>query len=210
LNVLMVANVIVWDIETVPDIESFAAANGHDCKSNAEIREAMGDKFPKHIYHSIICIGALIAHEEHSRWAIDALGAPHVGDRPEKALIASFVDRIAQLTPQLVTFNDASFDLPVLRYRAMVHGIAAPGLPSRPYFNRYTVDAIDLCDVLSSFTTQGKVTLHELCRAMGLPGKPSGISGEEVEKYYRDGRIREIAAYCESDFVNTLSRLAAI
>jgi predicted PolB exonuclease-like 3'-5' exonuclease len=61
LNVLMVANVIVWDIETVPDIKSFAAANGHDGKSDDEIRVAMGDKFPKHIYHSIICIGALIA-----------------------------------------------------------------------------------------------------------------------------------------------------
>ena len=85
----------------------------------------------------------------------------------------------------------------------MVHGVAAPGLSSRSYFNRYSEDAIDLCDVLSSFSAQGKVTLHELCRAMGLPGKPSGISGEEVEKYYRDGHIREIAAYCESDVVNT-------
>jgi 3'-5' exonuclease len=87
-------------------------------------------------------------------------------------LISSFVDRIAQLTPQLVTFNGASFDLPVLRYRAMVHGIAAPGLSSRPYFNRYIEDVIDLCDVLSSFTAQGKVTLHELCRAMGLRTQP--------------------------------------
>ena len=85
----------------------------------------------------------------------------------------------------------------------MVHGITVPGLSARSYFNRYTEDAIDLCDVLSSFTAQGKVTLHELCRAMGLPGKPDGISGEEVEKYYRDGHIREIAAYCENDVVNT-------
>jgi predicted PolB exonuclease-like 3'-5' exonuclease len=38
---------------------------------------------------------------------------------------------------------------------------------------------------------------------MGLPGKPDGISGAEVEKYYRDGHIREIADYCESDVVNT-------
>lgn len=37
---------------------------------------------------------------------------------------------------------------------------------------------------------------------MGLPRKPDGISGEEVEKYYRDGRIRDIAEYCESDVVN--------
>jgi hypothetical protein len=67
----MPANVIVWDIETVPDIKSFAAANGHDGKSYDEIRAAMGDKFPKHIYHSMICIGALIAHEEEGRWVVD-------------------------------------------------------------------------------------------------------------------------------------------
>ena len=197
------SNVIVWDTETVPDIRGFAAANGHIGKSDDEIRTAMGDKFPKHIYHSIICIGALVAHREDSRWVVDALGAPHVGERSEKALISSFVDRIAELSPQLVTFNGSSFDLPVLRYRAMVHGVAAPGLAARPYFNRYTEDAIDLCDVLSSFTSQGKATLHELCRVMGLPGKPEGISGAEVEKYYRDGHIREIAEYCESDVLNT-------
>jgi predicted PolB exonuclease-like 3'-5' exonuclease len=38
---------------------------------------------------------------------------------------------------------------------------------------------------------------------MGLPGKPDGISGAEVEKYFRDGHIREIADYCKSDVVNT-------
>jgi predicted PolB exonuclease-like 3'-5' exonuclease len=58
---------------------------------------------------------------------------------------------IAELTPQLVTFNGNTLDLPVLRYRAMIHGISAPGLATRPYFNRYTDDAVDLCDILSSF-----------------------------------------------------------
>jgi 3'-5' exonuclease len=38
---------------------------------------------------------------------------------------------------------------------------------------------------------------------MGLPGKPTGMRGEDVERYYREGRIREIADYCESDVVNT-------
>jgi len=197
------SRLIVWDIETIPDLKGFAAANGHDGSSDDEIRAAMGDEFPKHIYHSIICIGALVAHQDGGQWIVDALGAPHVAERSEKALIASFVDRIAELSPQLVTFNGSSFDLPVLRYRAMVHGVSAPGLSSRPYFNRYTDDAIDLCDVLSSFSFQGKATLHELCRMMGLPGKPEGIDGGEVEKFYRDGRIREIADYCESDVVNT-------
>jgi predicted PolB exonuclease-like 3'-5' exonuclease len=46
-------------------------------------------------------------------------------------------------------------------------------------------------------------SLHELCRVMGLPGKPDGISGAEVEKHYRDGHLQQIAEYCESDVLNT-------
>ena len=42
------SSVIVRDIETVPDIKGFAAANGHDGKGDDEIRAAMGYKF-RHI-----------------------------------------------------------------------------------------------------------------------------------------------------------------
>ena len=82
----MRASVIVWDLETVPDLGGFAAANDLVGKSDVEVREAIGEKFPKHIYHSIVCIGALIAHRETDHWAVDAIGSPHVGERPEKQL----------------------------------------------------------------------------------------------------------------------------
>jgi 3'-5' exonuclease len=150
----MQPSVIVWDLETVPDLSRFAAANDLVGKSDVEVREAIGEKFPKHIYHSIVCIGALIAHWEQDHWVVDAVGA--VGERTEKQLITAFCDKIAELSPQLVTFNGNSFDLPVLRYRAMVHGVSAPGLSVRPNFHRYTEDAVDLCDVFSSFSPQGK------------------------------------------------------
>ena len=38
---------------------------------------------------------------------------------------------------------------------------------------------------------------------MSLPGKPADMRGEDVERYFREGRIKEIADYCESDVVNT-------
>ena len=113
------------------------------------------------------------------------------------------VDRIAELKPQLVTFNGNTFDLPVLRYRAMIHGVSAPGLAARPYFNRYTEDALDLCDVLSAFAPHTKASLNELSRIMGMPGKPHDIDGADVEQYFLDGKIKEIADYCETDIVNT-------
>jgi predicted PolB exonuclease-like 3'-5' exonuclease len=199
----MTDSVIVWDIETIPDLRGYAVANGLIGKTDDEIREAMGEKFPKHIYHSIVCIGALIAHREGNHWQVDALGAPHVGDRTEKELISAFVAKIAEFHPQLVTFNGNSFDLPVLRYRAMIHEVAAPGLSARQYFNRYTDDALDLCDALSSFSAQARATLDEISKIMGMPGKPEGMKGSEVASYLRAGRIKEIADYCESDVVNT-------
>src|SRR6516162_11807215 len=168
MNYSPLSNVIVWDIETVPDLKGFAAANGHVGKTDDEVRAELGDKFPKHICHSIICIGALVAHrEDGGHWIVDALGAPHVGERSEKELIASFVDKIAALSPQLVTFNGSSFDLPVLRYRAMVHGVAAPGLSARPYFSRYRWRQTSFCSI-SSKHHERVVTIHRSFGSFGL------------------------------------------
>ena len=150
----MTPSVIVWDIETVPDLHGFAAAKGLVGKPDNEVRAEMGDKFTKLIYHSIVCIGAVVAQWEQDHWEVLAIGAPNVGERSEKEIISAFVNRIAELSPQLVTFN-------------------------------------------------GEASLHELCRVMGLPGKPDGIDGSEVENYVREGRIAEVAAYCETDVVNT-------
>ena len=38
---------------------------------------------------------------------------------------------------------------------------------------------------------------------MGMPGKPDGMKGSEVASYFRAGRLKEIADYCETDIINT-------
>jgi hypothetical protein len=199
----MADNLIVFDLETVPDLTAFAAANGLEGKPSEEIRSALGEKFPKHLYHSIVCVGALIAEKRDSAWHVIASGAPHVGERSEKQLIEDFVGKIADLRAQLVTFNGSGFDLPVLRYRAMLNRVSAPGLAARSYFNRYSEDNVDLCDVLASFSSNAKATLHEISRAFGLPGKPPDVDGGSVEELFRAGRLADIAEYCETDVVNT-------
>src|SRR5262249_4956309 len=56
---------------------------------------------------------------------------------------------------------------------------------------------------LSSFAPHTKASLNELSKIMGMPGKPEGTDGSEVERYFLEGRIEEIADYCEADVVNT-------
>jgi hypothetical protein len=52
----MGANVIVWDVETVPDLKGFAAANRCNGKTDDDIRASMGDKFPKQLDQRIAMI----------------------------------------------------------------------------------------------------------------------------------------------------------
>jgi predicted PolB exonuclease-like 3'-5' exonuclease len=118
-------------------------------------------------------------------------------------LIRDFIEKIGQLRPQLITFNGHSFDLPVLRYRAMVNRVPAAGLQVRQYFRRYTEDALDLCDVLGSYVPGAKVKLDDVSKILGLSGKPVGIDGSRVEEMVLAGQIEEVARYCESDVLNT-------
>ena len=199
----MTTHVIVWDLETVPDLAAFKRMEGTLDISDEEAETLLADKFAKLPLHLIACIGALIAERGEQGWRVVALGAPHIGERPERDIIAAFIARIEELRPQLVAFNGHGFDLPVLRYRAMVHSLAAPGLNCRSYFNRYSEDCLDLCDALASFDARSKMKLDALCRVLGLPGKPEGIDGSQVADFVRQGRIQEVADYCETDVVNT-------
>jgi predicted PolB exonuclease-like 3'-5' exonuclease len=196
-------SIIVWDLETVPDLAAAARLFDMGGASDAEVREALGSGFPKHPLHKIACIGALVASRQPEGWRVDALGAPHTGERSEVQLIRDFIEKIGQLRPQLITFNGHSFDLPVLRYRAMVNRVPAAGLQVRQYFHRYTEDALDLCDVLGSYVPGAKVKLDDVSKILGLSGKPVGIDGSRVEEMVLAGQIEEVARYCESDVLNT-------
>jgi hypothetical protein len=59
-------SLVVWDLETVPDLAGFAAANDLVGKPDADIRAELGNKFPKHIYHTILC-PRLVATAEEAR-----------------------------------------------------------------------------------------------------------------------------------------------
>lgn len=106
----MVGNtVIVWDLETIPDIEAAGRMFRLSEETEEKIRETMGSDFPKHPLHKIACIGALIAERNGNAWYVSILGAPHIGDRSEASLIEGFVAKIARTSPPVGEFQRAQF-----------------------------------------------------------------------------------------------------
>jgi len=127
-------------------------------------------------------------------------------------LITRFYEGIEKFTPDLVTWNGGGFDLPVLHYRALRHGIAAPrywetgdtdnAFRWNNYLSRFHWRHIDLMDVLAGFQPRAAAPLDEIAQLCGLPGK-LGMHGSRVWEAYLGGEIGRIRDYCETDTLNT-------
>ena len=108
--------------------------------------------------------------------------------------------------------NGGGFDLPVLNYRSLIHGISAPtfwetGDENRDfrynnYLSRYHSRHLDLMDVLAMYQPRNNARLDEVAQLAGFPGK-IGMQGSAVWENYCAGKIEEIRNYCEADCANT-------
>src|SRR5215204_4798893 len=103
--------VLVWDLETVPDLPCVARVNGLAEGDDDGARAALGDKFPS-------------CHSTRSRalarwWPSGSMAfgtSAHSAHRISESAVSPsccspFVDRIETFKPQMVTFNGSSFDL---------------------------------------------------------------------------------------------------
>ncbi|HEY5807435.1 MAG TPA: 3'-5' exonuclease, partial [Povalibacter sp.] len=203
------------DIETIPDVElgrrlyDLAGLSDREVGQvmQAKRREATGTDFLSYEQQRVVAISvALRAGDTFKVWSLgDALA-------PEAEIIQRFFDGVEKYTPDLVSWNGGGFDLPVLHYRAMRHGIQAPryweagnedqAFRWNNYLNRYHTRHLDLMDVLSSFQSRARVSLQSASMLLGLPGK-LGMSGDKVWDAYLAGEIEIIRNYCETDVLNT-------
>ena len=207
--------VFVFDIETVPDVELGRRVYGlHDLSDKqvgyvmqAKRREESGSEFLSLEQQRVVAISVAMRQRDSFRvWSLGEPGAP------EAELIQRFFDGIDKYTPDLVSWNGGGFDLPVLHYRALRHGIVAPryweqgdadqAFRFNNYLSRYHSRHMDLMDVLSSYQGRARVSLEGAALLLGLPGK-LGMSGDKVWDAYLEGQIDSIRNYCETDVLNT-------
>ena len=212
--------VLAFDIETIPDTAGLRRLYdlGPDLPDAdvAELafqrrRASSGHDFlPLHLQRVVTISCALRLGESFRVWS---LSAPELG---EGEIIQRFFDGVEKFTPQLVSWNGGGFDLPVLHYRGLLHGVRAPRYwdtgegdfaDSREfkwnnYISRYHARHLDLMDQLALYQPRASVPLDELAKLMGFPGK-LGMDGSQVWAAWQAGRAAEIRDYCETDAVNT-------
>lgn len=212
--------ILVFDIETIPDIAGLRLLRGADAQlTDAEVlaqelaeREQAGksDFLPLHLQR-VLVISCVFRNAKglavHSFVDRAVAGASEEGE-----IVQTFFDKIEKHQPQLVSWNGGGFDLPVLHYRGLRHGVVASkywdlGEDDREfkwnnYISRYHLRHLDLMDLLALYQPRASAPLDALAKLCGLPGK-MGMDGAQVHAAYAAGQLEDIRRYCETDVMNT-------
>lgn len=208
--------ILAFDIETIPDTAGLRRVYElPDAMSDGDVaelafhrrRQTTGSDFlPLHL-HKVVAIACAL--RERNSFTVWSLGEPH---EPEGALLKRFFDGVEKYTPQMVSWNGGGFDLPVLQYRSLIHGVTARrywelGDADREfrwnnYIGRYHTRHLDLMDLLSLYQGRASAPLDDIARLLGFPGK-LGMDGSMVWDAFQRGEIAAIRNYCETDAANT-------
>ena len=209
--------VLVFDIESIPDIEGLRLLGDHDAALGDEAvheawlaqRRANGqsDFMPLHLQR-VLVISCVFRNAEGLRVHSFA----DRDGRSEGKVIQSFFHAIEKHVPQLVSWNGGGFDLPVLHYRGLRHGVVADkywdlGDDDRDfkwnnYIGRYHMRHLDLMDLLALYQPKNNAPLDAMAKLCGFPGK-LGMDGSQVYAAWREGKTEDIRRYCETDVMNT-------
>lgn len=209
--------VMVFDIESIPDVDGLRALHAAPPgESDAQVYEAwlagrkekgQSDFMPLHLQR-ILVISVVFRNSEglriHSFVDRD--------DLSEGKVVQTFFNAVEKHTPQLVSWNGSGFDLPVLHYRGLRHGVEAGkywdlGEDDREfkwnnYISRYHMRHLDLMDLLAMYSPKNNAPLDALAKLCGFPGK-LGMDGSQVYAQYLAGQLEDIRRYCETDVMNT-------
>jgi predicted PolB exonuclease-like 3'-5' exonuclease len=209
--------VLVFDLESIPDVAGLRSLRGAGPDaSDADVysswlaeRKEKGqtDFMPLHLQR-VLVISAVFRNADglriHSFLDKD--------DQSEGRIIQTFFNTVEKHTPQLVSWNGGGFDLPVLHYRGLKHGVVADkywdmGEDDREFkwnnfISRYHMRHLDLMDLLALYQPKNNAPLDAMAKLCGFPGK-LGMDGSAVYPAYLDGKLDDIRRYCETDVMNT-------
>lgn len=207
--------ILIFDIETLTDLKSGAHLYDLDLPEPALEaaltklrRQETGMDFQRLPLHEIVCISGL-GIDENGMMKLFSFSREQYS---EAEILTRFLAIFDRKHPTLVSWNGSQFDIPVILYRAMYHGLSAPGLFDQGeidqqkrynnYQNRYHHRHVDLMDVMAMFNGRNFQKLDDMAHLLGFPGK-RGDGAYHVPEYVKAQQWQQLTGYCEGDVLNT-------
>jgi predicted PolB exonuclease-like 3'-5' exonuclease len=207
---------VSFDIECIPDPDLGREVWGLS-GTDLEVVQAMVERrlaetagatrYPALPWHRVVCICATQFEPRTGQVVLRLLGGAEANER---YALAGFFDLFEgdAPRPRLISWNGGGYDLPVIRYRGMRHGLSAAGLHlggsegrSGTYHHRYHDLHVDLMDVLCGYGASTRAGLAATAEALGLPGK--GFIEGHVYEHWLAGERERVIAYCKLDSLLT-------
>lgn len=213
---------LVFDIETIGlDFETFDKTSqeylikfAEDETEEKEIKERLGFS---PLTGEIVAIGIL--NPETNKGAVylrtnnEKLTTNDIEDGitietgSEKEILEKFWET-AKKYNYFISFNGRGFDVPFLMIRSAILGIKpSKNLMSNRYLSLQKYDAVhvDLFDQLNFYgAVWKKFNLHMWTKAFGIKSpKEEGITGEDVNRIYKERKFLDIARYNLGDLKAT-------
>ena len=114
--------------------------------------------------------------------------------------------KIAENASEFIGFNSRGFDAPFLIARSAINSIQPTVDLMSDRYGRFGVKHTDLYDQLSFYGASrfAHGSLHMWCRALGIKSpKESGVKGDDVGSFFREGKFLDIAKYNMGDIIAT-------
>lgn len=196
----------VFDIESIPDFEFIRSVLNQPDVEEDELLELASEELAKNktgflppMYHQMVSwVGLWIDNAGNPKNKVSWSGSDEAqGINALSEALSLYKDF------GLIHHNGRGFDLPLLTYRAMKHGLQLPRrLGHYDIKYRFSNHNVDLVDEFSNYGASSWPKLKHIGHLLRFPFKQTG-EGNEVLEMYRNGRLNAIEHYCYEDVMAT-------
>jgi hypothetical protein len=209
-------NLMVLDIETVPQYSHFDEVPGHFQKLwDLKTRYQRKDETPEQFYEragiwaefgKIICISVGIFTGGKSV----GLRVKSFASHDEKDLLNNFGALLGTQSPSLIlcAHNGKEFDFPYICRRMLINNVRIPSQLEISGKKPWEINHLDTMELWKFGDYKNYTSLSLLAAVFNIPTPKDDIDGSQVgHVYWTDNDLARICTYCQKDVVCTVQLL---
>jgi len=214
LKTLDLSQVMVLDIETVPQYASFQEVPPHfqELWEQKTHYQRNGDQSAEDFYDragimaefgKIICISLGIFYLEENT---HKLRIKSFSGHDEHLILSEFAALLYKQTPNLMfcAHNGKEFDFPYLCRRLLINQIEIPAQLELSGRKPWEVNHIDTMELWKFGDYKHFTSLNLLAAILDIPTPKDDINGSQVKQvYYEEKNLPRIVTYCQKDVITT-------